>query len=614
MPRRTLPSFALFSLLACLACDGDKDVKDPRVPFKLGENAGTDARVAPPPVEPVGAQGASYAPPIDQPALDGAPLALAIVRATLLADLDGDGDRDALALADAGARTLLHVALREPTGFATPRQVSGFELGLAKGCGVEHASLEALSTDKLVATLLTACGEPSSLGPTHHLLLSLEMVPRVYEHLELPPAGAGQPASLAVTAHSTDKDADGHADVVLAFTLVAAPAPAGAPAVGVASDPLELTLFDRPSGLTRDVREPETTLAAWASAALAQAAKSPEQAASRAAAVLAMRRALCREGGEPALRIGGAPGFTCGKGASSREAALALLLAHARRGHVAESFEAHRALMRERPDKKALERAQTALGSLPTEPSVTLREGPAVELTPTAPAHLPRARFLDEDTLFLRRRAPVQFTLSSATETPLAEPSDDLVRDPSGQLAVTAIEHGCAGYALRIERRPGMTAGYLPQPPVASAPLLPLPAPPGCTSLPEAERRDDGGFEVLGWAPQGVVAARGRERFVVPLSMEGKPTGPARLLEPGAPAPAPLPSGAALADGSTHAQATPYGVLVFGPQGVTLLRPDGYTSAVTHPVDVALSPSGRQVAVVSGGKVYLLSRGGMPTP
>jgi hypothetical protein len=223
--------------------------------------------------------------------------------------------------------------------------------------------------------------------------------------------------------------------------------------------------------------------------------------------------------------------------------------------------------------------------------------------------HLPRARFTDESTLFVRRRAPVLVNLESGAETPIAEPSDDLVRDPGGQLAVTAIERGCAGYALRIERRPGVSSSYVPLPPVASAPLLAQASAPGCVSLPEAQRRDDGGFDVLGWAPQGVVAARGAERFVVPLGIDGKPTDAPRALEPGAPAPAPLPAGTALADGSQHAQATPFGVLVFGPQGVALLRPEGYTSAVTAPLDVALSPSGKRVAVVSGGRVYVLTRG-----
>lgn len=610
-PRRTLLVLALLGAL--WACDKPASAVDPKVPFKLGtgeaKKAQDDAPSSPAIQEGLEPQSATYAPPIDQPVLDGQVLALTVVRATLLADLDNDGDRDALALLDNAEQKLeLHVALREAHGFAEARRVSSFAVPLAEGCAVEQARIEALSATKAVATVTSSCGEPAVPGPTSYVFLALERAPRVYERLELPTRADGS-MPLALAFESADRDDDRHDDVVLAFTLLASEG--GEPR---ASEALKVTLFDRPNGLVRDAREPETTLSAWASAALALAARSPDEAAVRAREVLAMRRALCREAEKPLLRSGDAPGFVCGRGKSSHDAALALVLAEAKKKRVEEAFSAYRALLRAdpKPDEKALERAHAALRTLPAEPGVTLRQGPLVELSNAPSVTLPRARFIDENTLFVRRASPVLVAFESAAELPAQEPADDLVRDPSGQLAVTAIERSCAGYVLRIERRPAPTPSYLRAPPVSTPLLMPLQSPPGCTVLPEAARRDDGGFRVLGWAPQGVVVVRGAERVLVPLDLEGKPAGDPRSLERGTPAPAPLPLGAALVDGSLHAEATPFGVLVYHAQGVSLLRPEGYDSAATNPTEVAVSPSGKRVAVVSGGRVLLLQRGAAP--
>lgn len=607
---RLAPLLAL-TFVCATACEDKARPDDPKVPFKLNETKKADAPVEPTPEQkPVDAQAGTYAPPIDSPTLDGKILPLTIVRASLLVDLDGDGDRDVLALYDdPDARLHLAVSLRESMGFAAPRDMPNFPISLPATCSVEGARLEALSATKARASFDTACGEPSGLGPSHHVFLSLEAAPRVYEHLELAPrSAAGTLLTLAVK--SGDADGDAHDDVQLVLTLDTS-TPLGE---GFVPSPLELALLDRPSGLVRDAREPETTLAAWASAALG--AKSPDQAGVRALEVLTMRRALCREAGEPLITVGGTPGFACGPGKSSTEAALSLVIAQAKRGRVSEAFDAYRSLLRAdpKPDAKSLEKAHAALKTLPSEPGASLREGPTVEALETAPLHLPAARFLDEGTLFLRRRAPVSYVLESGAETPAPEPADDLVRDPGGQLAVTSIERTCTGYVLRIERRTSPALSYVPAPPVALAPVLPLAAAPGCTSLPEAERKDTGGFRVLGWAPQGVVAARGEGRYVVPLDLEGRPSGEPRALPGDAPAPAPLPPGPALPDGSMHVEATRFGVLLYRAQGVILVRPEGYEAAVGTPSDAAVSPSGKRIAVVSGGKVFLVTRGASGAP
>jgi hypothetical protein len=610
-------SISRFAVLACAAlsscgsCQEQPD--DPKVPFKLGQGSGSahvDAGAAPAvPTSDSEALGTSYMPPIDQPELDGVHIPLSIVRASLLTDLDGDGDRDALLLSDDASKKLsLYVALREESAFSEPRAVPTFALTLDPSCTVETVRVGALSASKALAVVGTSCGEPVAVGPQHFMLFSLEAAPRVYQRITLPPAS--DPARAPeLRVESGDADEDGQDDVLLALTLPAAD--------GTRSDPLKLALLDRPSGLVRDAREPESTLSAWASAALGLVAKAPDQAILRAEQVLAMASALCRESGSPWVQVDGAPGFPCGSGKSGQDAALALVLAQAKRGQVAQAFAAYDAFAHgpKKPDAKPLARAHDALRTLPSEKGVTLQEGPRVERVRVPHVHLSPVRFVDENTLFVRRKAAaVHVALDGMVETPAPEASDDLMRDPSGQLAVTDVERTCAGHVLRIERHAVPALDYVPAPPVSMPLIAPFASPPGCTTLPEAERKNRGGFLVLGWAPQGVVAARGAQLFVVPLNLEGKPSGEARMLDPSTPVPAPLPLGAALPDGSVYVEATPFGVLVHQGQAVSLLRPDGYESAVSDPGEAALSPSGRKLVVLSGERVFLLNRSAPSAP
>ncbi|MDB4976836.1 MAG: hypothetical protein JWN48_5177, partial [Myxococcaceae bacterium] len=216
--------------------------------------------------------------------------------------------------------------------------------------------------------------------------------------------------------------------------------------------------------------------------------------------------------------------------------------------------------------------------------------------------------FLGDSTLYVHRLSPVLYDLERDEETAAPSASDQLLRDPSGQLIATAIERGCDGQAVRIERAPPRGSDYTVNAPVESAVLAPSPAAPGCNRA--ATRPDDGGFTVLGWAPQGLLAARGSEVRLVPLDSLGHALGPARVLPPDAPRPAPLPSGSATADGARYAEATPYGVLVYGPSStrVELWRPEGYSAIAKGPLEAAISPSARKIALVAGSEVYLLEK------
>jgi hypothetical protein len=92
---------------------------------------------------------------------------------------------------------------------------------------------------------------------------------------------------------------------------------------------------------------------------------------------------------------------------------------------------------------------------------------------------------------------------------------------------------------------------------------------------------------------------------VVPIAAAGGGNGEPRVLADTEPAPALLAPGALAQDGLRHALATSEGVAIVdrGPSpGTTLVRsPASCTGKVS---DVALSPSGKRVAMLCSGHVY----------
>jgi len=576
---------------------------EPRVPFKLNPlpaplpelDAGTTGASS--------AQAGAFQTAVDRPTLSGLPLNLTHVHATLETDLDGDGDRDVLALSeDDLARAHLYAFKRDAAGYGAAESVTGFLETSTAGCSLGSSRFVPLSSTKAALSLSFKCTDPvAQLASWPSLwLLSLEVVPRVYERLDLIGKDAQGAALLTLTPHSVDADGDGHDDIALTVSEAGALQP----------DALELVWLDRPSGLVRDTREPESTLSAWAAAAQSLVAKTPDRAAARAELALHLSRAVCRESGTPAIALSGAPGVPCGALKSTGALLATLVSAHAKRGDIRAAFEADRALRRADPraSERALESAHAALLKLPAQPGVTLRRGPSVDPVRAPRIHLPSARFLGEGTLYVHRVSSVLFDLASGDESAAPSSSDQLMRDPSGQLIATAIERTCEGHAVRIERAPPRGSDYTVEAPIASAVIAALPSAPGCTR--NTVRPDDGGYSVLGWAPQGLVAVRGSEVRVVPLDSTGRPAGGPRVLAPDAPRPAPLPSGSATADGARYVEATPYGVLVYGPSStrVELWRPEGYTAIGASVLEASLSPSARRVALVAGTDVYFLER------
>jgi hypothetical protein len=571
------------------------------VPFKLGSegDAGPDPNAL-----SLDAEARSFESATDRPVLDGKPVPLDFVRALIAHDLDADGDRDVIALVhDAVVRMKLMVSMREPSGFQEAREVAGFSAPGDASCTLQGVSLSAPAADKAVLAITLGCGDPPKTAPAFLSLLSLEATPRCMESVALLTGEESPPFALAASAQ--DADGDGTSDFVLKLTALGE---------GESDNVLNLALLDRAGGLSRDAREPETTFGAWASAAQTQLAKKPELALQNAERVLRFERALCRERGEPALAFSAARGVACGKSkaVSSALASAALALAKLKEGPRALAAYADLTRREQKPDKRVWERVVSALAALPSEAGVTLREGPRVEAVIKPRLHLPSARFVDDSHVLLRRSAPVLYDLDKSEETPVGTPPDELIRDPGGQLALTAIERdGCGALHLRIERAPKPGTPY-----VAGAPVSTPFIAPGASLTPCKQGATQGhvesGFQALGWAPQGAVLARGAETFVVPLTVTGAPAGEPFALPGETPLPAPLPAGAAAADGTRYAELTPFGVLVFERHAAppALLRPDGFLSFAGAAQDIAISPSGRRVAVVANDVVYVLTRDG----
>lgn len=224
-----------------------------------------------------------------------------------------------------------------------------------------------------------------------------------------------------------------------------------------------------------------------------------------------------------------------------------------------------------------------------------------------ASVELPKARFISDTLLFVSRDAPIIYDLTSRTETP-APPSSARVLDPSGALLVAGLERRCAGVTVRIER--ATRDADSPDGRIGSALVLSHTLGPDCVDTPQSVQRDNAGFRVLGWAPQGLLLARGAEVRLVPLGLDGRATGEPRALENETPRPAPLPLGRATADGSRYAWLSPFGVVVFAAQGAPpeLFRPEGWDAIAGGASDVAISPSGQRLAVLSGGQCHIIAK------
>lgn len=579
----------------------------PRVPF--GVDAGTQAESQPaePPVpnEPAfrSREGQSFPEGTRRVAIEGAPIEPADgdVRALLPVDLDADGDRDVLlVIAREGGLVLMH-APREDAAFAAPRELGRIEQA-ASECELRRATMRTVSPEYAVAVLDSACptGSSESLW-----IVSVESSPRVRESMTLLPEDGRAEGDVRIALRAVDHDTDGHMDVLLDVSVTPAEASEGTRA--------SIAWLDRPGGLARDTSEPEASIAALAQRARQALARDPAAALTAARQALSLHAVLCREAGAPRVRFGGADGVACRASEGAGRAAAVATAALARQGEVFQALEARQRLDGAAYRVAAADRRQAdqALASLARTEAVQVVEGPAA-IAPSGPdVRLPLIGFLDEERLLVRGVAPALYRVTDSGIAPsdAATPSrgDLVVTDPGGRFAVVDVRRTCEGHVLVIVRASEVVAGVVAGRAVAQPLLEPVAAPPGSAcpdSLSAPLREDDGGWHVVGWAPQGVVAVRRDEVRVVPMTVEGQPAGDPNVIEPGTPPPAPLPAGRMAHDGGAYVLPTPIGIVVrtLGDGTTAVLRPEPWSA---ESPDIAVSPSGRRVAFVADGRVHV---------
>lgn len=586
-PMRRCSILLALMLAGCNCGQGDP------VPFGLDGSAGPEEGDEPErrddPERPSVDDGRALPDDTRRVNVEGAPIeSETALRALWAHDVDDDGDRDAVLVAegtDSPVRVLF--ARRDGAEFAAPTELAHAPAA-EEGCALSEAALT-MAGPWLIAKGVVTC--EGGGATTEHFVLSVDGSVRLEERLAILPVDEPGATRLAFGVDDADEDGEDDLTVEVALTL------------HDVEDRINLHWVSRTSGLTRQADEPAETLNERSRASLRELRGDAAAAAESSRSVLRLHAAVCREPGRARLRVGNAAGLPCGDSEGAGRAITTLVRALAAQGQTLPALDAYAQL--EAPGRRINDErrdyARRALAQLPSAGGVTLGEGPEAPTPPPRDFTLSALGFLDEDHVLVRSSPPQRWTIGGGLEPTDPGTSDVRVMDPQKHFAVASLEHRCGAVRLRVVR-PSASAG---QPP-ASNPLL-WGDDAGC----EDSAADGGlGWRLLGWAPQGLVAARGAELRVVPLDVAGQPSGAASTLTGGTPPPAPLPAGASTLDGRFHVELRGPGVLLHevGGDAPTLLWPEGWAERTGEATHAAVSPSGRRVAVARGGRLFLMER------
>jgi hypothetical protein len=405
----------------------------------------------------------------------------------------------------------------------------------------------------------------------------------VRERITVLPPNDRSTAPIELELRVDDRDADGYEDVVVD--------------VRIGKTDIPLAWLNRPGGFARDLSQPEATLRELADGAWESLDSDLTGATKRALAVLDAFVALCRESGAARIGLSGTQGLQCQQSPATARAVSVAMTAAIRRGSFVRALELQRgweqAATQPTPAEKEL--IQAAWRKAKANTTATWR----VIDSESSQASL---HFRDDDTLVIDGRTPRAVQLSSGSKTRLSE-ADVVppVRDPDGRYAVRSVRATCVGFEAEvgpirskqthrvpIERR----SGNLP------------------CKTPVDRRASTFEWAVLGWAPQGLVAASGDLLRIVPLNAFAKPAGNPIDLSPGSPLPAPIRGARITADGSRYVIPHAEGVVVrdWRQAGAGLwLRPANWNAVPGELRSIAISPDGLRVAVQKGNEIGLLT-------
>lgn len=557
-------------------CSGRK-----QVPFGL-QDAGRDAGEPATEVEegePELLVGESYGPEQVEVRVADSTLVLEAGYAltALQVNLDGSGPDDALVVSAEPQAIRLQAAY--PRGLDVSSRSIGSFLVPAH-CVEPTASIRQISSSLASARVEHRC---ETGRRTNVWLVTIEAQPRVRERITVLPPNAQSSADIEIELAVEDRDADGYEDVVANLRI--------------GKTAIPLTWLNRPGGFARDVSQPETSLKELADAAWESFGANPAGANARATAVLDAFVALCRESGAARVGLSGTQGLQCQRSPATARAASVAVSAAIRSGSFVRALELQRwwqnTALAPTPEERDL--VQTAWRKAKANVKATWRridiEGGQASLS-----------FRDTDTLVIDGPAPRQVQLSSGIQTSLSRAElVPAIRDPSGRFSVRSVRATCAGFEaelgpirskqshrVAIERRP------------STAPCR--------TSIDRPATLFE--WAVLGWAPQGLVAASGDVLRVVPLNQFAKPAGRPIDLSTTSPLPAPIRGARITADGARYVIPHPEGVVVrdwrSGGTGLWL-RPADWDQVPGDLRSIAISPDGRRIALQKGSEIRLLS-------
>lgn len=497
--------------------------------------------------------------------------------AALQLDLDGDESIDALVVSADPQEVRLEAAY--PRGLdVTARKIDSFLV--PSHCGEPAAEIRQLSAALVGVRVEHACETGKR---TNFWLVTIEAQPRIRERITVLPPNDRSTAAIDLDLRVEDRDADGYDDVVAN--------------VRIGEIDIPLAWLNRPGGFARDLSQPEGTLRELADAAWESLDSDLAGAKKRALAVVDAFVALCRESGAARIGLSGTHGLQCQQSPAAARAVSVAIAAAIRRGNFVRALELQRWWegTAAQPSPEERELVQAAWRKAKAKTTATWR---AID-SEGSRAHL---YFRDADTLVVDGRAPRAIQLSSGSKTRLSE-SDILppVRDPEGRYAVRTVRVTCVGFEAEVG-------------PIRSKQTHRIPIDRRAGNLPckTPIDRPASVFEwaVLGWAPQGLVAASGDLLRVVPLNAFAKPAGRPIDLSAGSPLPAPIRGARITADGSRYVIPHAEGVVVRDWRGGGAglwLRPADWNAVPGELRSVAISPDGQRVAVQKGNEIRLLS-------
>jgi hypothetical protein len=632
------------SLGACRGCDS----KTP-VPFKRATNGAAvidaSARPEPKPTRTIetSTEASSYPDGtqkirvsdtlIERPA--------GTIRASLVRDLNADGQTDVLLITtDSNGQAALETVMRAATEPSARLALAPY--ASATSCRPVAATLGALGNELAVASVDFLCDTPNTppaatqpaapaltqgpdpvpilpaeptaldlappepsaaLAQTHHFVFDVAQRPHVLLHVAAETDPDAAPPSLALSIAGADVDGDEHSDVQVAVQL------------SMPSDPeplsFSLTWLSRPSGLARDRQEPERSLTDLGMEAWRLRDTKPQESLALAAKALQLHHALCRETGRAKLWVDDARGLACGASIAAGKAAAARAVALAKSQALLAALDARAELDSSvyQLDPKSREAVTRAIAAIRGDTGYRWQQGPAMS-APSAPnLRLPAVGFIDEDHVLLRGAIAQSYDLITRVATPTGVPGSVLATDAGNRFVLTDIVRTCDGYHLQVVPSAQVIGGVVAGA-STSEPLLQTVGsgidPSLCT--PSALKKSDrGGYTLLAMLPSGALFARGSTLSLVPLDPQGRATTGPRVLTATEPIPAAIAPGALDGSARHFAVTTTEGVAVVDrstPTTSKLVRPP--PSCIGSQVsDAALSPSGRRIAMLCAGHVYL---------